>query len=354
MKHVITRGASGLLFTVAVSAPAAAQPVPPSAGRADAPAPAATAAFGGAAPQPEAPPLQYGAAPPSPQPGAGTSAPEAPPPPQPAPAYAPSSNQPPTSTSDPPPERYSTPEPSAAADQEDTSRSAARPLKAGPYFGAWFGVGAPFGGDTSSDPPAGFKQGPGGLASVGWAFIPNFGIDAFFHYNSAQMVLTSRNENEFPQSSAYGLLYGLEARGIAGTGSLIGWASVGISFGSGKLSGTSTQSASVFAPNGGSSSSSTSSPIDGEMTFKPVPVIAFGAEVEVVKGLGLGPHVRWYITNVDSACKTRSETTQVGFDPFGNPVTRDVTSTSCAENTSSLTVPDIVFLGLGLTYRAGM
>jgi hypothetical protein len=284
-------------------------------------------------------------------------APTSPAPPPVGPAFTPPAGQQITSaTNYPPPERYTAPEPqpSVAQDQGGDSRNAVRALKAGPYFGAWFGIGAPFGGDTSSEPPAGFKQAPGGLVTAGWAFVPNFGIDAFFHYNSAQMVLTSRNENEFPQSSAYGLLYGLEARGIAGTGALVGWASAGISLGSGKLTGTSTGSSGVVIIDPNAPSSSTSSPIEGDLTLKPMPVLAFGAEVEVVRGLGLGPHVRWYITSVSSACKTQNESTVIGLDPItGAPVTREQTVTNCVENTSGLSVPDILFLGLGLTYRVG-
>jgi hypothetical protein len=83
-----------------------------------------------------------------------------------------------------------------------------------------------------------------------------------------------------------------------------------------------------------------------------MPVPAFGAEIEVVRGLGIGPHVRWYITNVDSACRTQNGSTVIGFDPTtGSPITQDQAATKCAEDTSSLTVPDIVFLGLGLTRR---
>lgn len=349
MRRGLSQGALGLLVAVAVSTRATAQPLTPAGTPTGSPAPAP---YGGPAPQPEAPAPQYGAAPSTAAPPNASPPPSAPP--QPAPAYGAPSSSTPTSTNYPPPEHYTSPSPEDSAAQGQGEAAPVRSLKAGPYFGAWFGIGAPFGGDTSSDPPAGFKQGPGGIATAGWAFIPNFGIDAFFHYNSAQMVLTSRNENEFPDSTAYGLLYGLEARGIAGTGSLIGWASVGISLGTGKLSGTATQSSFAVNPNGTSSSSSTSTPIDGSLTFKPMPVLAFGAEVEVVRGLGLGPQVRWYITNVDSACKTQTVSTVV-FDPnTGTPISQDQSATKCADNTSSLTVPDIVFLGLGLTYRVGM
>jgi hypothetical protein len=343
--HGVSEGALALLFT-AVSSPATAQPTTPSA-----PAAASAAPVGSATPQPEAPAPAYGSAPPT-QPAYGAApAPTAPP--QPAPAYAP----PPqsfTGASYPPPEPYSAPaESSAEQDQGGDSKHAVRGLKAGPYFSAVFGIGAPFGGDTSTDPPAGFKQGAGGLATAGWAFIPNFGIDAFFHYKSAQMVLTSRNEDEFPGTSAYGLLYGLEARGIAGTGSLIGWASVGISLGTGKLSGTSNQSSFVVSPGGASGPSST--PIDGDLSFKPMPVLAFGAEVELIRGLSFGPHVRWYITSVSSACKSQNQPNVTGFDPnTGLPLTQDRTVTNCADSTTSLTVPDVLFVGLGLTYRVGM
>jgi hypothetical protein len=84
-----------------------------------------------------------------------------------------------------------------------------------------------------------------------------------------------------------------------------------------------------------------------------MPVLAFGAEFEVAKGLGLGPQFRWYIVSVDSACLggTRQITT---FDPStGLPQTQTVTSSNCASRISDVNVPDIVFVGVGLTYRIG-
>jgi hypothetical protein len=94
-----------------------------------------------------------------------------------------------------------------------------------------------------------------------------------------------------------------------------------------------------------------------------MPVVAFGAEIELTKGLALGPQMRWYIVSVDSACLNRTRQVQT-FDPFtgqpvfdpntGQPVTTTATTTDCAQSLSDVSVPDIVFVGAGLTYRIGI
>jgi hypothetical protein len=91
------------------------------------------------------------------------------------------------------------------------------------------------------------------------------------------------------------------------------------------------------------------------VSAKPMPVISFGAEFEVAHGLGIGPQMRWYIVSVDSACLTDTRQ-EPSFDPntgLPGPSTQ-VTSTDCANNISTLTVPDILFVGVGLTYRIGI
>jgi hypothetical protein len=90
---------------------------------------------------------------------------------------------------------------------------------------------------------------------------------------------------------------------------------------------------------------------DGDVTFKPMFVLAFGAELELTRGLGLGPQMRWYVTNVDSACQNSTVSTP-GDPSFGQPAST-TSSSRCAERISDATVPDIVFLGVGLTYRIG-
>ena len=85
----------------------------------------------------------------------------------------------------------------------------------------------------------------------------------------------------------------------------MGWASLGLSLGTGTLTLESARSSPGTQP----------SHSDGNVSFKPMPVLAFGAEFEVTKGLGLGPQLRWYIVSVDSACIDRTSQS-VTFDPF--------------------------------------
>jgi hypothetical protein len=335
MVRTIIRGISGALFVIFV-APAVVAQTPPPAGTASvAPAPATANPVTPAqpaetqAPQPDALPAGS-ATPPAPPPAAA-------PPPQPTypqPAYA------------PPPQYYwAAPPYSAPAQAADATADATNQgPKRGPYFGAWAGVGGPFGGDTTLGRGAGYKEGVGVLATAGWAFVPNFGLGAFLHYNRTALALDPSDEGDFSKNSAYGLFYGLEARGIAGSGPFIGWASLGISLGSGTL----TLESSRPSVGGGGPNQDT-----GEVTFKPMPVLAFGAEFEVAKGLGLGPHFRWYVVNVESACLEGTRQITI-FDPVtGQPQTQTVSSSSCASSVSDVSVPDIVFLGVGLTYRIG-
>jgi hypothetical protein len=288
------------------------------------------------------------------------STPEQPAPVSPAPAQAaptspPAQGYPPAGYA-PPPQYYwappSYPPPAPPADTPPETVDAA--LKRGPYFGAWVGAGGPFGGDTTLGSSAGYKEGVGVLGTVGWAFIPNFGIGAFLHYNRTSLAIPPRAQDDLANNSAYGLFYGLEARGMAGAGPLLGWASLGISLGTGNLSFETTQSsASPGSSNNGSV---------GNVSFKPMPVLSFGVEVEVTKGLALGPQLRWYIVSVDSACVTSTRqvavfdpnTGQIQTDPnTGLPVTSARTNTDCASGISEVTVPDILFAGVGLTYRIG-
>jgi hypothetical protein len=247
----------------------------------------------------------------------------------------------------PPPQYYWPPPPQYAPPPEDTTAqttAAVNNPKRGPYFGAWLGVGAPFGGDTTLGKGAGYKEGFGVVGTAGYAFVPNFGVDAFIHYNQSSVALRPQDQDQFSENSGYVVLYGLEARGIVGSGSMFGWASIGLSLGTGSLTLTET-----FNNGLGTSAPSQS---DGEAKFKVMPVLAFGAEIEVTKGLGIGPTARWYIVNVESACDNASNVT-TGFDPnTGQPITG--TRTTCAAGLSDVTVPDILFLGFGLTYRIGI
>lgn len=341
------RGISGGMLAVFFAASASAQPAAPSPG---APAPSGTAAFGATAPaaQGESPPAQ---------PGAPTPAATAPPQVQPAPqAYAPPQSYPPQTYPPPqnyspppsnPPPTYSTSSSEAPSPERDaTAAAATNRLQPGPYFGAWFGVGAPFGGDATTGRGVGYKEGPGGLATLGWAFIPNFGVDLFVHYNATGLAIdeSAQQDVRLDESAGHVWLYGLEARGIIGSGPMLAWASLGISLGSGSL--TTSQSGTPSF-----SSSSITAHSEDQVRFKPMPVLSLGAEIEVARGLGLGPQLRWYITNVEYACDSTNET--LTDSTIGPATTQNISDTRCGNVVSDTTVPDIVFLGAGLTYRVG-
>jgi hypothetical protein len=264
-----------------------------------------------------------------------SAAPPAPPPP----------GNPPNTGYGAPPQYYGAPPPYAPQPEPnpDSAVEATNP-KRGPYFGAWLGVGGPYGGDTTIGRGSGYSQGAGVLGTAGYAFIPNFGLGLFVHYNTTSIATqpNSATDLSITENSAHVLLYGLEARGIVGAGPVIGWASLGFSFGTGTLSLNQNSTSPPSSSLGVNVTSSSS----GDLTFKVMPVIAFGAEVEVTRGLGIGPVLRWYVTNVDSACDTATATIS---SPTIGPQTNS--RTQCASRIPDVTVPDILFLGVGLTYR---
>lgn len=204
-------------------------------------------------------------------------------------------------------------------------------------------MGAPFGGDTTIQPGYGYKEGVGALAAAGYAFIPNFGIDAFFHYDTTSIAVRRGHSSDIPSdNTAHVLLYGLEARGIIGSGPVIGWSSIGASLGSGSLSYDHNNQGAFAGPNVQAHS-------DESVTFNVMPVLAFGAEFEVTRGLAIGPTMRWYVTNVSTAC---DDTTATLSDPSLGTAT--ATNTTCAQQISDVTVPDILFVGVGLAYGVGI
>jgi hypothetical protein len=72
-----------------------------------------------------------------------------------------------------------------------------------------------------------------------------------------------------------------------------------------------------------------------------MPVLGFGAEAEVVPGLYLGPIFRWYIVSASKACSDQSATyTGTSYS-----------NSECTQDFSNLSVPDIVFVGAGATFR---
>jgi hypothetical protein len=203
---------------------------------------------------------------------------------------------------------------------------------AGPYFGGFVGVGGPYGADTATG-TADFKQGFGALGTAGYAFVPNFGIGAFLHYNTSKLEYRSTSSSSnLDENSGHVLLYGLEARGIVGSGFMLGYASFGVAFGTGSLT------LSDSASSGGVSASVKE---DDSIDFKPMPVLGFGVEAEVVPGLSLGPIFRWYIVSANKACSDQSQT-------FGGATS---TNSDCTQDFANFSIPDIVFVGAGATFR---
>jgi hypothetical protein len=129
-------------------------------------------------------------------------------------------------------------------------------------------------------------------------------------------------------------LYGVEARGIVGAGPLLGWASLGLSLGSGSLALSTTA--------GGSTQGTFTSRNDATIAFNPMPVLAFGAELRLAEGLSAGPQLRWYVTSANEACE---ELHFPGTDP------NSAGAKTCTKALGSVSVPDIVFVGIGLSYH---
>jgi hypothetical protein len=130
-------------------------------------------------------------------------------------------------------------------------------------------------------------------------------------------------------------LYGLEFRGIVGEGIVHGFASLGVSFGSGSLSQRVAENNGMY---------SVDSSTTGTLAIKPMPVLGFGAEVSITQNFAIGPMLRWYVISVDSACTDESYTTSYAGQ------TMSQTSSRCATDVSSQSVPDILYLGLGVSF----
>ncbi len=203
--------------------------------------------------------------------------------------------------------------------------------RAGVWVGGFVGVGGPFGADTATG-NADFKQGVGAILDAGYAFVPNFGIGAFLHYNASKLEFGDSMNNELDENSGHVLLYGLEARGIVGSGFMLGYASIGIALGNGSLKLSQSQSA------GGITASAKE---DDSIDFNPMPVLGFGAEAEVVSGLAVGPIFRWYIVSAKEACSDQSAS-------FGGTTS---SNSDCTKDFGNFSVPDIVFVGVGATFR---
>lgn len=295
------------MLSCLVSAPVFAQPGPPNA---SAPPP-----------NPGAPPPGYGA----PPPGYG-----------PAPAVAPNYGPPPGYGGPPasyggPPPAYSGP-PAPVATGAERAPSTAE--QSGPYFGARLGVGGPFGADTTGY-QVGYREGVGVLLEGGYAFVPVFGVNAFLHWNQTSLAVTESRSSDIDENSGHVLLYGIEARGIVPMGRFAGWASIGISFGSGSLSLSQTRDDYY---------GKVTSKEEARLSLKPAPVLGFGAEVEVGSGFFLGPEVRWTLLSAEEACDK--------VDVSGGY--SESRPEDCTKSFSDVTVPDIVFMGVGATFRYGL
>ncbi|HVU00948.1 MAG TPA: outer membrane beta-barrel protein [Polyangiaceae bacterium] len=344
MKQTIRAwGASGIALFVSLAPPASAQtghrpttgfpldgqpgsspPAPP--GWQPVPAPGGAPATQGLAPSGASPSPAPGATPGEREPAAPPSPGYAPGPPPYGPppgSYAPAPWGSAPGYGPPPgvaPVPYGEPEPSPA---EPTPAAGA--LSRGLYFGARLGVGGPFGGNTTY----GYSEGVGVLAEAGYAFLPYFGANLFLHWNHSSLVLGDTGSASLAENSGHVLLYGVEARGILPMGQLAAWASLGVALGSGSFSVKTSQ-------NGGFGTSQSTT--EGSVDANPMPVLGFGAEYELVPGFYVGPEARWYVLSASKACQKETP------DFFG-------TGERCTSEFSKVTVPDILFLGVGATYR---
>jgi hypothetical protein len=190
------------------------------------------------------------------------------------------------------------------------------------YAGVAIGAGGPFGGNTVGP----LSQGLGITGMLGYAFHPNVGIDGFGHYNSTEATFSDSSTK--PSSNEGSIaLWGLEGRGMVGGEGLVkAWASFGLAFGSGKLD--------LTRPSG-----STTVTFHNDVDFKAMPVFGFGAEAKVADGFRLGPMIRWYLTGVDSACQNATASGST-----------TASQSRCATAIDSQTSPDILFIGLTLSY----
>lgn len=229
------------------------------------------------------------------------------------------------------------------ARQAQIARSARKEAEEGRAVGIYGGVvlgsGQPFGGQTvtgsaSSTVAGGF----GGLVFGGYGFHPNIGVDGFFHYNGARRAF-SDSIQPTPSSSGHVTLYGVSFRGMLRSGDLSGWASLGLAFGSAAVKSSVT----IDTSGGSSSGASTTVTSTDTVDIKGSPVLAFGAEYRVSANFAIGPQARWYVTSYGQPCEDASSTAS------GSGTTTTATTSPCATGQRERT-PDIVFLGVGLTF----
>lgn len=222
----------------------------------------------------------------------------------------------------------SAPQPNAPS----TATSWLADAKPGPYAGLGLGVGGPFGGNTAYGASSSLSESFGALGFAGYAPLSFLGVQAFVHWNSVRESVESDSPFVPSTNTGHVVLYGAELKGMLTNARLRGWFSAGLSWGTGTLH--------VSDPG------STYSNKDYTVDFRTMPVLGFGIDARVTRELGVGPFVRWYLTGVSKACSTGS-----GFvvQPAQAPSSHG-DQTNCAQDPSKPVSPDILFLGVGLTY----
>ncbi len=193
-----------------------------------------------------------------------------------------------------------------------------RPGLGGFVLGLAAGVGAPWGGGNA----VGLSEGIGTALTVGWALGPFIVIEAFGHWNRTSLALRTADEGTVRSNGGNVGLVGADVRMVMGDGRLNGWASLGM--GSGGAKGEAEDE-------GGRTTGL-------EIDFDVMPIVAFGIEARVAKGLRVGPWLRWYFTSVDEVCVVQEEGTDLNRDCDSSPDTNDSV------------VPDMAFLGVGATW----
>jgi hypothetical protein len=212
------------------------------------------------------------------------------------------------------------------------------PFKPGPYMSAGVGYGAPLGAQTvpSFGSGSSIGGGVGIIGALGYQIIQNFGLGAFIHWNNVAHEYPD-SDFEPDESSASVLFYGIEARAGFITSAVDGWASLGIALGTGDHTETLEQ-----RQCDGFGCFELKRQVDYEVTFGPTPTLAFGMSAKLSSQWGIGPVFRLYMLNVGEACYD-SKLEQPGF-----PTQSD---DDCTKDTGDVTVPNVGFAGLELSFR---
>jgi hypothetical protein len=305
----------GLLIAAIASSVQAQEPAPP--------APEQPAAPDAA---PAAPPAPAPTPPPAPAPAPAPAPPPAYPPPQ---AYPPAG---------PPPGYAPYPPPPAAERQSEAGPDPELQFSPGFYIGAALGYGAPLGAQTIFGDEASIAGGVGVMGSAGYQISRNFGLGAFVHWNNAAIEFPEADE-EPDDLSSWVLFYGVEARGGFMSKAVDGWASLGLAFGTGSL--TFKDESSFCSPEG--CFTQTFEQTD-DVTFGPMPTIAFGASAKPSPHWGIGPVFRMYVLSVGEACAKLEASSDV-------PGSTSLDDSECTSDTDEVAIPNVAFAGLEVVFR---